>query len=78
MAEVCAQLHPLAEQKKLQLVFNGTRKVFSLCDKDKIKQLLIILVDNAIKYSDSGTITAEVEADRRSGSRRHAGSHPRA
>lgn len=63
MAEVCAQLRPLAEQKNLQLVFNGTRKVFSLCDKDKIKQLLIILVDNAIKYSDSGTITAGVEAD---------------
>lgn len=63
MAEVCAQLRPLAEQKNLQLVFNGTRKEFSLCDKDKIKQLLIILVDNAIKYSDSGTITAEVEAD---------------
>lgn len=63
MAEVCAQLRPLAEQKNLQLVFNRTRKVFSLCDKDKIKQLLIILVDNAIKYSDSGTITVEVEAD---------------
>lgn len=63
MAEVCVQLRPLAEQKNLQLVFNSTRKVFSLCDKDKIKQLLIILVDNAIKYSDSGTITAEVEAD---------------
>ena len=63
MAEVCAQLRPLAEQKNLQMVFNGTRKVFSLCDKDKIKQLLIILVDNAIKYSDSGMITAEVEAD---------------
>lgn len=63
MADICAQLRPLAEQKNLQLVFNGTRRVFSLCDKDKIKQLLIILVDNAIKYSDSGTITAEVEAD---------------
>ena len=63
MTEVCSQLRPLAEQKNLQLVFNGTRKVFSLCDKDKIKQLLIILVDNAVKYSDSGTITAEVEAD---------------
>ena len=63
MAEVCVQLRPLAEQKNLQLVFNSTRKVFSLCDKDKIKQLMIILVDNAIKYSDSGTITAEVEAD---------------
>ena len=63
MADICAQLRPLAEQKNLQLVFNGTRRVFSVCDKDKIKQLLIILVDNAIKYSDSGTITAEVEAD---------------
>lgn len=63
MADICAQLRPLAEQKNLQLVFNGTRRVFSLCDKDKIKQLLIILVDNAIKYSDSGTITAEVEED---------------
>ena len=63
MADICAQLRPLAEQKNLQLVFNGTRRIFSLCDKDKIKQLLIILVDNAIKYSDSGTITAEVEAD---------------
>lgn len=63
MADICAQLRPLAEQKNLQLVFKGTRRVFSLCDKDKIKQLLIILVDNAIKYSDSGTITAEVEED---------------
>ena len=63
MADICAQLRPLAEQKNLQLVFNATRRVFSLCDKDKIKQLLIILVDNAIKYSDSGTITAEVEED---------------
>ena len=53
----------LQKEKNLQLVFNGTRRVFSLCDKDKIKQLLIILVDNAIKYSDSGTITAEVEED---------------
>ena len=61
MADICAQLRPLAEQKNLQLVFKGTRRIFSLCDKDKIKQLLIILVDNAIKYSDSGTITAEVE-----------------
>ena len=63
MADICAQLRPLAEQKNLQLVFNATCRVFSLCDKDKIKQLLIILVDNAIKYSDSGTITAKVEAD---------------
>lgn len=34
--------------------------MFVKCDLAKIEQLLIILIDNAIKYSESGTVTLEV------------------
>ena len=36
---------------------------FILGDKNKREQLLIIFIDNAIKYSESGTITVTVDAD---------------
>ena len=37
--------------------------MFILGDKNKMEQLLIIFIDNAIKYSESGTITVTVDAD---------------
>lgn len=37
--------------------------MFILGDKNKMEQLLIIFIDNAIKYSESGTITVTVDTD---------------
>ena len=50
----------LAEKKGLKLVCSVTGRLMAMADKDKFEQLVVILVDNAIKYSDSGTITVEL------------------
>ena len=45
---------PLAEKKNISLMGEGFRKIIISCDEQKIKQLVLILVDNAIKYTPSG------------------------
>lgn len=63
--KVCNKMRPLAAKKGLELEYAGgdAPQVFILGDKNKMEQLLIIFIDNAIKYSESGTITVTVEAD---------------
>ena len=45
---------PLAEKKEITLVGENFRKVILIGDEQKIKQLILILVDNAIKYTPNG------------------------
>ena len=45
---------PLAEKKNIALYGEGFRKVSIVGDEQKIKQLILILVDNAIKYTPNG------------------------
>ena len=55
IAQVVRTMKPIAEKKNILLVGEEfSRKVFVNCDEQKIKQLAIILVDNAIKYTTSG------------------------
>ena len=63
--KVCNKMRPLAAKKGLGLEYaaGDAPQVFILGDKNKMEQLLIIFIDNAIKYSESGTITVTVEAD---------------
>ena len=63
--KVCNKMRPLAAKKGLGLEYaaGDARQVFILGDKNKMEQLLIIFIDNAIKYSESGTITVTVDAD---------------
>lgn len=63
--KVCNKMRPLAAKKGLELEYaaGDASQVFILGDKNKMEQLLIIFIDNAIKYSESGTITVTVEAD---------------
>lgn len=63
--KVCNKMCPLAAKKGLELEYaaGDAPQVFILGDKNKMEQLLIIFIDNAIKYSESGTITVTVEAD---------------
>ena len=58
-------MRPLAPQKGVGLEYaaGDAPQVFILGDKNKMEQLLIIFIDNAIKYSESGTITVTVDAD---------------
>ncbi len=59
---------PLAEKKKISLIGVNFKKVAIQGDEEKIKQLILILVDNAIKYTPEGgkvAVTLEkVEEDR--------------
>lgn len=63
--KVCDKMRPLAAKKGLELEYaaGDAPQVFILGDKNKMEQLLIIFIDNAIKYSESGTITVTVDAD---------------
>lgn len=63
--KVCNKMRPLAGKKGLGLEYaaGDAPQVFILGDKNKMEQLLIIFIDNAIKYSESGTITVTVDAD---------------
>ena len=63
--KVCNKMRPLAVKKGLGLecAAGDAPQVFILGDKNKMEQLLIIFIDNAIKYSESGTITVTVDAD---------------
>lgn len=62
--ETVENLHLLAINKKLDLSFSAPRKkIFVVGDEQKLKHVILNLVDNAIKYTPRGLIKAEVRED---------------
>jgi K+-sensing histidine kinase KdpD len=52
----------LAEEKGIKLQFNGVRSLLLYADKERISQLILILIDNAIKYTPrGGNVTLEID-----------------
>ena len=59
-AQVARLMQPLAEQKQITLVAEKMPKVLVQADEQKIRQLVLILVDNALKYTpEGGRVTVE-------------------
>ena len=54
LMQVIRTMTPIAEKKNIRLGGEDLRKVMINADEQKIKQLAIILVDNAIKYTPEG------------------------
>ncbi len=56
------QLIPMAEQKHLQLEFMPPKENLSpiVADKEKLRQVINNLIDNAIKYTKAGKITVSI------------------
>jgi signal transduction histidine kinase len=45
------QFKPMAEMKGLQLTVDSKEQLELIADRDRLHQLLVILVDNAVKYT---------------------------
>lgn len=61
LTEVLIPLEPVADRKNLALEVNIHNKIAFHGDRKRIKQLIIILVDNALKYTDSsGTVAVSL------------------
>ena len=54
MEQLVRKMQPLAEKKAIEVVLNGTGPVLFKGDEQKVQQLMLILVDNAIKYTQDG------------------------
>ncbi len=61
LQQVVRMMIPLAEKKNIRLVGENFNKLMINADEQKLKQLAIILVDNAIKYTlEGGTVLVEM------------------
>ena len=58
--DVADILRPKAEEKNLALTADNA-PVFVTADRNRIRQVIINLIENAIAYSDAGTITVALE-----------------
>jgi signal transduction histidine kinase/CheY-like chemotaxis protein len=65
-SEVSTVARPQASRKQLQFesVYQGNRQLQLAGDYFRLKQILTNLVDNAIRYTDSGIVTLHIKADR--------------
>ncbi|MGY8876702.1 MAG: sensor histidine kinase, partial [Pseudoalteromonas sp.] len=60
---LCLLLSPMAEQKQLkfELIYNIPEQACYYCDQQKLRQIIINLVGNAIKFTDHGTVKIQVD-----------------
>ncbi|NOH32906.1 sensor histidine kinase [Vibrio chagasii] len=62
IGNVVSWYEDVAEDKKIELVVEGKRDLIVQSDPDKLTQVLVNLVDNAIKYTEpDGRVTVHVE-----------------
>jgi signal transduction histidine kinase len=59
-AQTSTEFLPIASKKNLALKFDEATPHMAYADQNKSKQIMTNLVDNAIKYTQSGTITVSV------------------
>lgn len=56
-------MQPLADKKRIALRLEDTEPVFAKADEQKVKQLMLILVDNAVKYTpEDGRVTVRLSS----------------
>ena len=62
--EVVRKMQPLADEKHIKLLFAKQEPVVIRADIQRIKQLLIILIDNALKYTPgNGIVTVKIDGE---------------
>ena len=62
------EFEPMAKDKGLELIYYPVRENLQLLgDKDKLRQVFINLITNAVKYTEKGKIEILVEEEKKSG-----------
>lgn len=61
-ATIVSLLTPEANKKGLSLILKSSNHCTIIGDRNRLSQIIINLVGNAIKFSDKGTITVDVES----------------
>ncbi|TFG16577.1 MAG: transporter substrate-binding domain-containing protein [Promethearchaeota archaeon] len=59
--EVGLSLLPLAQEKDLELIYNTPKDIIMNSDRHRIRRILINLIGNAIKFTNSGKIRLDVK-----------------
>lgn len=65
--QVVEELEPLATAKNLKLYLEGSPAIRSQVDPDRLKQVLINIVGNAIKFTDEGKVSIAISQRMSSG-----------
>jgi len=65
LGSVMAEQSGLAEKKNIEMVYEPVREKLELYgDKDKLKQVIVNLLQNAIKYTEKGKVELQVEEEK--------------
>ena len=68
LEEICNDLRPQADEKNLQLILHPIKDNLQLFgDKIKLKQVFVNLIQNAIKYTEKGSVEVLVEEIKKQG-----------
>ena len=63
VSDLVVQMQPLAQMKKMNIVYRPPNEVYPdiMMDKEKVRQVVNNMIDNAIKYSKAGDILVSLE-----------------
>ena len=61
---VCQNMEVLAKNKNIDFIMNIEENINIKADYDKMRRLVVILVDNAVKYTEKGSVTVSLKTDK--------------
>jgi len=63
VAEAAAPFEPIASEKNIELAISADGRIAFYGDRRRIKQLVVILLDNALNYTDSGAVAVALSQE---------------